>query len=73
MQIYIKNNIKNIFFICTLVINLNLKHSNMKQKPSIKNQLIQVIKENEVAIIIAITLLLLILVGQVQQSTPEMR
>lgn len=49
------------------------KHNNMKQKPSIKQQLIQVIKENEVAIIIAITLLLLILVGQVQQSTPEMR
>ena len=45
----------------------------MKQKPTIKQQLIQVIKENEVAIIIAITLLLLILVGQVQQSTPEMR
>lgn len=42
-------------------------------KPSIKNQLIQVIKENEVAIIIIGLLILAIIVGNIQQNNPEFR
>lgn len=45
----------------------------MKQKPSIKDQIIEVLYENRVALFIIAMLILAAIIGNIQQSTPEMR
>ena len=45
----------------------------MKQKPSIKDQIIQVIYENRIALLVIGLLILAAIVGHIQQTTPEMR
>jgi hypothetical protein len=42
-------------------------------KPSIKDQLIKVLYENRVALFIIAMLVLLAIIGHIQQTTPEMR
>jgi len=42
-------------------------------KPTIKQQLIQVLYENRVALFIIAMLILAAIIGNIQQSTPEMR
>jgi hypothetical protein len=42
-------------------------------KPSIKDQLIEVLYENRVALFIIAMLVLLAIIGHIQQTTPEMR
>jgi hypothetical protein len=42
-------------------------------KPSIKDQLIQVLYENRVALFIIAMLILAAIIGHIQQPTPEMR
>jgi hypothetical protein len=42
-------------------------------KPSIKDQIIEVLYENRVALFIIAMLVLLAIIGNIQQTTPEMR
>jgi len=44
----------------------------MKQKPT-KEQIMQVLYENRVALFIIAMLILAAIIGHIQQSTPEMR
>jgi len=42
-------------------------------KPSIKDQIIEVLYENRVALFIIAMLILAAIIGHIQQTTPEMR
>lgn len=42
-------------------------------KPSIKDQIMQVIYENRIALLVIGLLILAAIVGHIQQTTPEMR
>lgn len=44
----------------------------MKQKPT-KEQIMQVLYENRIAFLVIALLVLLAIVGHIQQTTPEMR